>query len=323
MSLRPILITGATGFVGRHLVESLLRRRCDLILAVRKASRCPPHWLGNGCIRLIEIDGQAPAEILNIDRIETVVHLAGLAHVRETTVSAEAFERSNAQLTAQFAEASLRSGTRRFIHLSSVAAITSSANSSIVSDTVPEAPQTLYGKAKRAAEMHVRSLVAKGIFAISLRPPLVVGADAKGNWARLQALAYTGLPLPFASIGNQRNLIGIDALAEIIASLCFAPPEPQLSGEYVVANPAALSLPEILLLLRQGMNLPGRLFVFPTDALRFLGSATGLGVQVSSLVDDFRIDASRFFSVFPYCRPGSIREEIERSGFEYARSRRH
>ena len=186
----------------------------------------------------------------------------------------------------------------------------------------PGNPDTPYGKTKRSAEAEVRRVAEAGHFAVSLRPPLVVGADAKGNWALLQRLAATGLPLPFASVHNQRSFIGIRSLVEIIVSLCRMPRPAGLSGEYCIAHPDWLSLRETIQRLRRGMGQPDRLFACPPRILRLIGSLAGRGHQVAGLTGDLKIDASRFFSKFPDCSPGCIRDEIEESGLEYIRSRR-
>ena len=326
MSSKPILITGATGFVGRHLVERLLKDDVGLVLAVRDIERGPPHWRDQDRIRVTGMD-QAPwrekLRPLTGSGIGTVVHLAGLAHVREGSASvAEALEKTNVELTRQLVEAALDIGVERFVHMSSVAAITSNSSADVVSDAAEGVSDTLYGRTKRAAEAEVRRVAEAGYFAVSLRPPLVVGADAKGNWALLQRLAATGLPLPFASTRNQRSFIGIRSLAEIIVSLCRMPRPAELSGEYCIAHPDWLSLREMVHLLRRGMGQPDRLFACPPGILRLVSSLAGRGRQVAGLTGDLKIDASRFFSKFPDCSPGCIRDEIEESGFEYIRSRR-
>ncbi|MDW6020974.1 NAD-dependent epimerase/dehydratase family protein [Mesorhizobium sp. BAC0120] len=321
MSPKSILITGATGFVGRHLVERLLQSDAGLVLAVRDVDRCPPDWRSHKRIRFIAMKGASWRQELRPaagQRIGTIVHLAGLAHVREGEQSvAQALEQSNVGFTHELVTAALDAGIQSFVHMSSIAAVAPNSTPLVISDGAEGLPDTFYGKTKRAAEAEVRRIAEAGGFAISLRPPLVVGADARGNWALLQKLAATGLPLPFASVHNRRSFIGIRSLAEIIASLSRATPRAGLSGAYCVAHPDRLSLREVVRLLRSGMEKPARLFPFPPVLLRLTGSAAGRGRLFAELTGDLRIDATRFFETFPRCNPGLIREEIEEAGYEF------
>lgn len=175
-----LLITGATGFVGRHLVPHLLSMGRYLTLAVRTAEACPKSWRDDPRIRIV---ATGPIErTINLDRAfagaSGVIHLAGLAHVRHTSPSVDPFVAANATATERLASAAARHGVGTFIHISSLAAITRNASFSVVDDTTSDIAPTPYGRSKLAAEKHVLALGRKGIFAVSLRPPLVVGADA-------------------------------------------------------------------------------------------------------------------------------------------------
>jgi UDP-glucose 4-epimerase len=320
---RPILITGATGFVGRHIVGRLLEEGANLVVPVRGHGRMPSGWSDEKRIRLLKVDEAAGAGFWSsaVAGASAVVHLAALAHVREgTDTTSKALDRSNAGLTRQVVAAALESGVEAFIHMSSIAAVTSNSSTAIISDASPASPDSTYGRTKLAAEAEVRRFAEAGRFAVSLRPPLIIGADAKGNWAALQKLAATGLPLPFASVRNRRSLVGVKALADIVANLCLQPQEPRSSGEYCLSHPERLSLPRTVRLLRRGMGLPELLFPCPPRLLRILGSMIGRSREFAGLRGNLEIDASRFFATFPGCRAGDIEAEIERSGFDFRRS---
>ncbi|MGB3389412.1 MAG: NAD-dependent dehydratase, partial [Pseudaminobacter sp.] len=180
-------------------------------------------------------------------------------------------------------------------------------------------PTTTYGRSKREAEQHVGRLAESGILALSLRPPLVVGAEAKGNWASLQKLAVSGIPLPFGSVRNARSFISVHSLSEAISHLCSATWSNDLSGEYCLADPGFLSLPDVITDLRAGMGIGSRLLPCPPVALEWFGIATGRRRQIAGLIGDLKVDPSRFMERFQFAPSLPIREAIRQSGADYRR----
>lgn len=313
-----ILVTGASGFLGRHLVAALRRAGYPLTLAVRGEDRSLASYRSDPAVRFVSYDlfRQNTDLAVAMEDVIAIVHLAGLAHVGPE-IGADAFDRANAQATGQLADAAILSGARLFIHMSSIAAITGNAAHDAIDDNTPPHPVTPYGKSKLAAEKHVERLVQRGICAISLRPPLVIGHGAKGNWARLQKLADTGLPLPFASIRNRRSAASADLLAEAVLTLCRQLPAPDRSGNYCIADPAPLSFGAMLTELRSGMQRPARLIPCPNTLLSWAGKLSGRRQWLSSLIDDLVIDPSRFFSTFSFQPSTDLRAAIRRSGRDY------
>ena len=105
----------------------------------------------------------------------------------------------------------------------------------------------------------------------------IVGAEARGNWALLERLAASGLPLPFASIVNRRSFVGVETLCEAISALICQTPESRLSGNYCIADEETLSLPDVIGELRQGMGMSPRIFACPPAIFAALGQLTGRG----------------------------------------------
>jgi UDP-glucose 4-epimerase len=318
------VITGATGFVGRHLVAHLAAAGRPMVLAVRSAAACPPPWRADPRIRIAETGPLETASGLEtlLAGADMVVHLAGLAHVNGAAATEAAFMAANAGATQALALAAARAGTPAFIHLGSLAAITENASPALVDDDTDGEPQTAYGRSKRAAEAHVRELAGRGVFAVSLRPPLIVGAEAKGNWRALQRLAATGLPLPFARVGNARSMVGIATLTQAIAHLCARDWPGEASGDYCIADREALSLPEIVTALRRGMGLPPRLFPLPPALLSGTARLLGRERQAAGLLGTLRVDASRFRRTFGFTEPQGLTEAIEESGRASREARR-
>lgn len=318
-----ILITGATGFVGRHLVAHLAAMQRPLVLAVRAASSCPPPWRAHERIRIVETGPLEEASNLDalLSGVGAVVHLAGLAHVGHGAGTEAAFMAANAEATRALAQAAGEAGTGTFVHLGSLAAITGNASPLLINDDTAGEPPTPYGRSKRAAEAHVAALAGRGTFAVSLRPPLVVGWDAKGNWRALQRLAATGLPLPFARVRNARSMIGIATLTQAIAHLCARDWPAAASGNYCIADREPLSLPDIVTALRRGMGLPPRLVPFPPALLTGAARLLGREREAAGLLGTLRVDASRFREKFGFTEPQDLVDAIVESGRAYRGSR--
>lgn len=314
-----IVVTGASGFVGRHLVPQLAAAGRHLTLAVRRAGSIPAEWRDIEHIEIVETGSIETASNLADALVgaDAVVHLAGLAHVRHTPNGDDPFMAANATATERLAEAAAASGVRAFIHLSSLASITENASNMIVDDRSHIEPSTPYGRSKRVAERHVEALAATGLFALSLRPPLIIGADAKGNWAALQKIAATGLPLPFATIRNRRSMIGVQSLCEAIVHLCSREWPPANAGNYCMADHESLSLPEIVTELRAGMNKPPRLFAFPPSLLKGAARIAGQKQRAAGLFGTLEIDSSRFADLFGFRPSLNLREAIRQSGAHY------
>lgn len=286
-------------------------------LALRTMGAAAPEWQGTRLVDIVETGDLAAPSGLDeaFTGVDTVVHLAGLAHAQGEAETA--FYRANDEATSVLVAAAHRHGVRRFIHVGSVAALCGHSTSRIVGDQAGPAPVTAYGRSKYAAEAHVSALGRKGgVLAVTLRPPLVVAADAPGNWRRLQRLADSAMPLP-ATAHNRRSYVSIATLVDAIAHLSVVAPDPARSGAYCIADDEALSLRDVIAELRDGMARAPRTMNMPSGAWRALRALPPLRRTVDSLAGDLVIDPSRFFATFGL-EPAGLREQIRRSGAAFS-----
>lgn len=318
MSSGRILVTGATGFIGRSLVSQWLDRR-PLTVVVRNPEEADKLWRGRGDVRIVATGPIESSTSLEdaFSGISSVVHLAGLAHVDAAEGDVSRFMRANSDATEKLVQMSARQGVGAFVHVSSLASVVGNASAEVVDDNTRHPALTPYGVSKRLAEDYVAKLPKMGIFSVSLRPPLVVGAGAKGNWNALQRLAATGLPLPFAGVRNRRSLVSVGTVIEAISHLCSRPWPIEAAGDYCLADVGTLSLPEIVTLLRQGMALPPRLVPFPPAVLAAAARAVKQERRAAGLLGDLEVDASRFRETFGFTGSEGIREAIVASGQMY------
>ncbi len=275
-------------------------------MTVQDKNRCDPDWLKNPNICVVETGPLEHSESLMdaLQDVSDVVHLAGLAHVIHSgdgQLALDAFMAANETATGRLVDAALSVKTvKAFVYLSSIAAIAENSAHHIVSDNAPQLPVTPYGQSKRAAESHLERLVEQGIFAVALRPPLIFGPSAKGNWARLLILARSGLPLPFGAAHNKRSMISVDTMTEAIVHLTSKSWSSSKSGNYCVADAGTISLAEIVAGLRRGMNVPQRMFAFPVPILYRLARLAMSKRKVAGLLGDLEIDSTRFNEQFGF-----------------------
>ncbi|WP_173934049.1 NAD-dependent epimerase/dehydratase family protein [Chelativorans sp. Marseille-P2723] len=297
--MAQILLTGSTGFVGRHLAPALAASGHRIVEAGRRLRSAEARFVPIG-----EIGPETRWEDALAD-VNAVIHLAGLAHRK--VVAASDYYTVNDAGTQTLVEACKAAGVGVVIFVSSIAARTAA-------KTPHEAT---YGASKRAGEEHVLRFARSGRTAIVLRPPLVYGHDAPGNWRRLQRIAASGLPLPFGAVANRRSLLAVGNLCHAIGAALEVGLRGEGGGIYEISDREPVSLAEILSSLRAGMGLPPRLFPVPARMLRLAARVTGTTASATSLLDDLILDPSPFMKAFDWAPPEKTLEAIAQSGRLY------
>ena len=229
MVVTRILVTGASGFIGRAVVTAFAQRGDALRAAVRR----PPQPPFPAAIEVVtHPDLAQPIDWRPLlDGVDQVIHLAGIAHIGRG-VAPELYDRVNRLATAQLAAAAAAAGVKHFVFISSIRAQSGPAADHALTERDPAAPTDAYGRSKLAAEAAVRSA---GVPFTILRPVLLYGPGVKGNFALLTRAAASPLPLPVKDFGNRRSLLGID---NFISALAFVLATPATIGQtYVVADP--------------------------------------------------------------------------------------
>lgn len=284
-----VLVTGATGFVGRHLVPALVA--CGF--RVRVALRGPAHIDAFGTEVARFIVGDMAEEIdwrPWLRGADAVVHLAGLAHTGGAIPEA-AFDRANRWATVQLAKAAHDVGAR-FVFMSSVRAQTGASAAGTLTEDMDPQPRDAYGRSKLAAE---REIAALGGPYVILRPALVYGHGAKGNMRALRALASLPMPLPFGAIRNARSLLAVENL--VSAVILALTSEAALGGTFLVADPAPVSLAQIVTFLRKGGGRAAGLIPVPAALIGGALRLAGQGGLWERLVGDQVVSTARLVAI--------------------------
>ncbi len=312
-----VLVTGATGLVGRALLPRLLRDdpapdRTAIRLTTRRHGPSYPAGVEAVLVQdIADIDDWSPL----LEDIDAIVHLAARVHVMEQS-SAEAgaqYQRDNVDATARLARDAAACGVRRFIFLSSIKVLGES--------TAPghafteSSPMTLsedpYARSKVRAEEALRDIAAQtGMEVVIVRSPLVYGPGVGANFGALLRLVARGWPLPLAGINNRRSLIGVENLVDFIARCLTHPAAAQQS--FVISDGEDLSTSELVRRIASAQGTAARLFAVSPSLM--LAGATVLGKRdwAARLIESLQVDATKARELLQWTSPVSVDEQLRR-----------
>jgi nucleoside-diphosphate-sugar epimerase len=280
-----LLVTGASGFVGAGLTAELDRLGLPYRCALRNGA-------GQAAAVTIGDIGPDTDWAAALDGVDTVIHLAGRAHILASESDALAqFRKVNAAGTGRLAEQAAAAGIRRFVLVSSVKAAADTSGRAPLRETDPPAPGTPYGVSKLEGE---RALLeaAGAMETVILRPPLVYGRDVRANFHALLRIVEPALPLPLASVRNARSLIARENLVSAILTAMESPGA--AGGVFYVSDGPALSTPELIRALARALGRPARLLPFPPFLLDLAATALGRAAAADSLLRSLAVDDGAF-----------------------------
>ena len=233
-----IIITGATGFVGKNLTQYLTHKSDTVI----------PLSIRNGDYQL---DNTADA----------IIHLVGKAHDTKNTSDDNEYYRVNTDLTIALFDKFLQSDIKDFIFFSSVKAAADSVEGTLTEDSKAN-PQTAYGKSKLKAETYLLSKqLPSNKRLIIIRPCMIHGEGNKGNLNLLYKVIKFGIPWVLADYDNRRSFISIDNLNYVVYEILNHPEIP--SGIYNTADDKPMSTNALITLIAESINKKPRLLKIP------------------------------------------------------------
>lgn len=323
-----VLVTGATGFVGRHLCDALLAAGHAVRALVRRPDAGLPPAVE--CAPAADLhDGAAVAAALA--RVDAVVHLAARVHVmREAAADPRAaFRHTNVDGTRLLAEQAADAGARSFVFVSSVKAV-GEATAAPWTERTPPAPLDPYGVSKLEAEAAARDVAdRRGLHAPILRFPLVYGPGMKANMLRLFALVDRGVPLPLGSVHNARSLLYVGNAAAAIVAVLRAPAAARET--YFVSDGRDLSSPELVRAIAAALGRPARLVPVPPALFRTAGRAGDLLARafpfplttaaVDRLLGSLSVDSSKLRNTLPFSPPFTVEEGLRHTAEWFRRQR--
>jgi nucleoside-diphosphate-sugar epimerase len=304
--LKKILLTGSSGFVGRHLLLSL--NKCpDYITncSVRNDAVGSDEYL----IPTINSQANWSKALFEVD---CVIHLAAVAHGKsESENIIKDFHEINVLGTLNLAKQAIENKVERFIFISSIGVNGSNSSIAFTNKDVP-LPSEDYAKSKYEAELKLRDIcVESQMELVIIRPPLVYGKDAPGNFGLLAKLVASGLPLPLLGINNKRSFVSVWNLVSLIET-CISH-EGAANNIFLVADGDDISTPMLFKKIAVSLGVSSRLFYCPSILLR-LASIIFCKVQIyNKLFHSLEIDDSFTRNTLNWAPPLTLDEGLNKS----------
>lgn len=302
--MAKVLVTGATGFIGSAVVSALSACH-DVVAPVRKQSAA--GVVGIHYLTLPDLTALANNVEL-LQQQEIVIHIAAKAH--SMGVSLDEFRQVNTAATLQLAGNAAASGVKRFIFLSSIG-VNGISNTRPFSISDIPAPVEDYAVSKMEAEVGLKQIAAQtGMQVVIIRPPLVYGACAPGNFGKLTRLAIKNLPLPLGAIHNKRSLVALENLVDLIVT-CIDHPK-AANQTFLVSDDHDVSTTELLTMMTRASGKKPRLLSMPVSWLKMAGKLTGKQAVIDRLCGNLQVDITHTKETLGWKPPISVEDGIAR-----------
>ena len=308
-----ILVSGSTGFIGKHLCAALAAEGNEVVALTRRADAVAPP---GGMVAIVNdlLDREAVRAALS--GATAVVHLAGRVHSKPEGVANPNSEchRINVDGTVALLEEAVSAGVKTFVFISSVKAVAGTSTRILTAQTFPE-PLDAYGASKLEAERRVRAIAMKeAVAAPILRLPAVYGPGMKANLARLFWAVDKGLPLPFGRVRNRRSFAYVGNVVAAIQALIASPAAAHQT--FYVSDGEDLSTPQLVEKIGRALGKRPRMFPVPEMAFAAAGKLGGLlsriapfnlsGDSLSAVLGSLFVDSTGLSETTGFVPPFSV-----------------
>ena len=305
-----LLLTGVTGFLGSRLATALHSKPdVNLTAAVRRHIEIPAAHI----VEVQDLDGCTDWSAALINQ-QVVIHAAARAHIMKDEVvdPLAEYRRVNVDGTLNLARQAASAGVKRFIFISSIKVNGEQTplGQPFTADDSPS-PEDAYGISKWEAEQGLQQLASEnGMEVVILRPPLVYGPGVKGNFASMIKLVAKGLPLPLGAIHNQRSLVAVDNLVDLIITCIYHPAA--ANQVFLAGDGQDLSTTELLRGVARAMGKPARLIPVPSSLLMLGATFLGKKAVAQRLLGSLQVDISKARNLLGWEPPVSVEEGLKR-----------
>ena len=304
-----ILITGATGFIGSALSQYLLKAGYPVRGVVRASTRIPRRVIPESTnLEWVVLHDHSTERETDeaLQGVQIVVHLAARVHAMVDDASDPLYEfrQVNSVWTERLAARAAAQGVLRFVYLSSVKVNGEQTVSPFTEQDTPK-PRDPYGVSKWEAEQALDRVSRQTrMGTVVVRSPLVYGPGVGGNFLQLLDILRRGIPLPLASIRNQRSLVYLGNLVDALARCIHDPRAAERT--YLVSDGEDLSTPELVRRLSVAMRSNVCLWTCPTSLLYWMGQIVGKRAMIDRLVGSLQVNSSKIRTELDWHPPFTV-----------------
>jgi nucleoside-diphosphate-sugar epimerase len=314
-TLNRVLVTGASGFIGKVLCDTLSRRGISVVPAVR--FRTTEEQFETGDLKE-SIDWSSA-----LFGCDVVIHLAARVHVMNyrSGDSLRQYRQINVDATVDLARQAVAAGVRRFVYVSSIKVNGEQTDLTPFLSTDVPAPKDDYGISKLMAEQALSSIASlTDLECVIVRPPLVYGPGVGANFYNLMKLVALGLPLPFGSINsNRRSLVSVHNLVDLLIRCCE---HPRAVGQtFLVSDGEDLSTCGLVRVLSEGMNKHPFLLPVPASLITAIARIAGMKLTAERLLSSLQVDISPTRSCLDWEPPIRAYPALIETAQEFLRNR--
>lgn len=306
---KRVLLTGATGFVGRSIQKRLIADgNYKLTIAIRREVEVP---YGARIFKMADLTAETDWSDA-LQTVDIVIHAAARAHVMksEELDSLTEYRKVNVEGTLQLARQAMQTGVQRFVFISSIGVNGNINKAAFAAEDTPN-PADFYAQSKYEAEQALWELTENtDMELVIIRPPLVYGANAPGNFSNLVHWIYKGIPLPLGAIHNKRSIVGLDNLVDLIVT-CID--HPAAANEvFLAADGQNVSTTELLRGVAKAMGRPARLLPIPAGLLQLGATILGKKAMAQRLLGSLQVDISKTQQVLGWQPPFTLEQGLKR-----------
>lgn len=309
-----VLVTGASGFVGRAVRQRLNSMKGAQVRgSVRRA--CSEEV---SLVTVGDLSSQTDwSEALA--KVEIVVHTAARVHVMQDVAADPLveFRRINVEGTLHLARQAASAGVRRFVFISSikVSGEATQPGHPFMAGDAP-APLDAYGISKMEAEQGLREIAAQtDIEVVIIRPPLVYGPGVKANFLTMMRWLARGVPLPLGAIDNRRSLVALDNLVDLIVT-CLDHPA-AANQTFLVSDGEDLSTTQLLQRMGRALGKPAHLIPVPPVLIKLGAALVGKPAVAQRLCGSLQVDISKTRQLLGWSPPVSVDEGLKKAAQGY------
>lgn len=293
-----VLLTGSTGFVGRHLVAK--------------------HSIFKHVVRTNDVNFLSSVYVVEsinaktnwnnaFDGVGVVIHLAGLAHSdHHSTLH---YQDVNVDGTLKLASEARKMGVQRFVFVSSIGVNGTSTQIEPFSVKFAPDPHNDYARSKYEAELGLKKIAEEtGLEVVIVRPTLVYGPNAPGNFGMLTKLLKKLPALPFGLANNRRDFIAVQNLADLLVTCAT---HPDAAGHtFLASDGETVSIKEFTNAMAKGLGKRVVQLPIPVGLMRLVGKLTGKSAMIEQLFGNLEVDSSNIQQVLGWTSPFTMEQAM-------------